>query len=156
MATSTGTRVDQSPISRPTLFLAFALSTSTWKLGCTTGAAQRPRERNVPARNIAAVQEEIARATQRFGCPEDAPGVSGYEAGRDGFWLHRWFVAQGVENIVVDSSSLAGQRRQRRAQTDRLAVHKFRTLLRRHVAGEKTGWSMVRVPSVEEEERRQR
>jgi transposase len=155
MAASAVTRVDQSPISRPTLFLAFALSTSTWKLGCTTGAAQRPRERHVPARHLAAVQEEIPRATQRFGFPADAPVVCCYEAGRDGFWLHRWVGAQGVENLVVDSSSLAVQRRQRRAKTDRLAVHKFLMMLLRHVAGEKRVWSVVRVPSVEEDDRRQ-
>jgi transposase len=137
------------------LFLAFELSTSTWKLGCTTGAAQRPRERNVPARNIAAVQEEITRAKQRFGLPEDAPVVSCYEAGRDGFWFHRWLVAQGVENFVVDSSSIEVQRRQRRAKTDRLDMHKLLMMLLRHVAGEKKVWSVVRVPSVEEEDRRQ-
>jgi transposase len=90
MAASAVTRVDQRTISRPTLFLVFALRTSTWTLGCTTGAAQRPRARHVPARPIAAMQEEITRATQHFGFPEDAPVVSCYEAGRDGLWLHRW------------------------------------------------------------------
>ena len=71
----------------------------------TTGAAQRPRERNVPARNIEAVWEEIRKAKGRFGLPADAPVMSCYEAGRDGFWLHRWLVTQGVANCVVDSST---------------------------------------------------
>jgi transposase len=66
------------------------LGVNQWKLGCTTGAAQRPRERNVPAGNLEAVREEIRRAKQRFGLPEDARVLSCYEAGRDGFWLHRW------------------------------------------------------------------
>jgi transposase len=65
------------------------LGVNQWKLGCTTGAVQRPRERNVPARNLEAVREEIRRAKQRFGLPEDARVLSCYEAGRDGFWLHR-------------------------------------------------------------------
>jgi transposase len=65
------------------------LGVNQWKLGCTAGAAQRPRERNVPARNLEAVREEIRRAKQRFGLPEDARVLSCYEAGRDGFWLHR-------------------------------------------------------------------
>ena len=77
MATSTVTRVTQETTERPTWFLAFELSTSTWKLGCPTGAAHRPRERHVPARHMAAVQEEIPRARKRFGWPADAPVVSG-------------------------------------------------------------------------------
>jgi transposase len=71
------------------LFLAFELSMTTWKLGFTTGSAQRPRERSVPARDIAAVQQEITRAKQHFGLPEEVQVVSCYEAGWDGFWLHR-------------------------------------------------------------------
>ena len=76
MATATVTRVTQDTTARPTLLLAFELRTSTGKLGGTTGAAQRPRERHVPARHMAAVQEEIPRAQQRFGWPAEAPVVS--------------------------------------------------------------------------------
>jgi transposase len=60
-----------------------------------------------------------------------------------------------VENGVVDSSSIEVHRRHRRAKTDRLEVHKLLTMLLRHVAGEQRVWSLVRVPSVEEEDRRQ-
>ena len=70
MAASAVTRGDQSTLSRPTLFLACALRTSTGKRGCTTGAAPRPRDRPVPARHLAAVQEEMPRAQQRFGLPD--------------------------------------------------------------------------------------
>jgi transposase len=155
MATPAATRTDQATTHRPTLFLAFELSVTTWKLGFTTGAAQRPRERSMPAGAIHVLQEEITRAKQRFGLPDDTRVVSCYEAGRDGFWLHRCLVAQGVENFVVDSSSIEVNRRQRRAKTDRLDVHKLLTMLLRHVAGEQRVWSIVRVPSVQEEDRRQ-
>jgi transposase len=131
------------------------LSVNQWKLGFTTGAAQRPRERNVPARNLEGVREEIRRAKERFGLPEDAPVISCYEAGRDGFWLHRWLVTQGVANCVVDSSSIEVNRRHRRAKTDRLDVQKLLTMLLRHTAGERKVWRIVRVPSGEEEDRRQ-
>ena len=106
MTIAATTPQDQQSIEQPTLFLAFELGVNTWKLACTTGAAQRPRERRVPARDIAAVREEITRTKQRFGVPEAARVVSCYEAGRDGFWLHRALVAQGVANVVVESSSL--------------------------------------------------
>ena len=82
------------------------------------------------------MRTEIARAKQRFGLPEDARGLSCYEAGQDGFWLHRCLVAQRVENIVVDSSSIEVQRPKHRAKTDRLDVHKLLTMLSRHHTGE--------------------
>jgi len=155
MATIAQTSTTQHITQRPTWFLACELSTNTWKLGFTTASAQRPRERSVPARDITAVQAEIAKAKQRFGLPEDARVLSCYEAGRDGFWLHRCLVAQSVENLVVASSSIEGQRRKRRAKTDRLDVHKLLTMWLRHHAGEQTVWSVVHVPSVADEDRRQ-
>ena len=55
----------------------------------------------------------------------------------------------------MDSSSIEVNRRHRRAKTDRLDVHKLLTMLLRYVAGETRVWSIVRVPSMEEEDRRQ-
>ena len=107
------------------------------------------------ARYLEAVREELRRAKQRCGWPEEARVVSGYEAGRDGFWLHRWLGTQGVDNCVGDSSRIAVHRRHRRAKTARLDVQKWLTMLRRHVAGERQVGRIVRVPSVEAEDRRQ-
>jgi transposase len=155
MTTTATPHVDQATAFTPTLFLAFELGVNTWKLGFTTGAAQRPRERQVPAGDCQRVLEEIRRAKSRFGLPEEARVVSGYEAGRDGFGLHRFLVSHEVENSVVDSASIEVNRRYRRAKTDRLDVHKLLTMLLRHAAGEKKVWSVVRVPSVADEDRRQ-
>jgi transposase len=155
MATPVRTRIEPEAPSQPTLFLAFELGQSKWKLGFTIGMAQQPRERTIPAGDVARLQQEITRAKQRFGLPEDAHVMSCYEAGRDGFWLHRYLVAHHVENLVIDSASIEVNRRQRRAKTDRLDVRKLLTMLLRHRAGERQGWSVVRVPSVEEEDRRQ-
>jgi len=145
----------QDSLSQSTLYLAFELGKNTWKLGFTIGMAQQPRERTIPAGALETLQKEITRAKQRFGLPEDACVVSCYEAGRDGFWLHRYLAAHGVTNHVIDSASIEVNRRQRRAKTDRLDVHKLLTMLLRHMAGERKVWSVVRVPSVEEEDRRQ-
>jgi transposase len=155
MATPTANHIEQDSLSRPTLYLAFELGKNTWKLGFTVGVAQQPRERMIPAGALDMLQQEITRAKQRFGLPEEARVVSCYEAGRDGFWLHRYLVAHDVENLVIDSASIEVNRRQRRAKTDRLDVRKLLTMLLRHSAGEQKVWSVVRVPSVEEEDRRQ-
>jgi len=155
MATSTTSRIEQDSLPQPTLYLAFELGQNTWKLGFTIGVAQQPRERTIPAGALDTLQQEIARAKQRFGLPENARVVSCYEAGRDGFWLHRSLVAHGVQNPGIDAASIEVKRRQRRAKTDRLDVHKLLTMLLRPMAGERKVWSVVRVPSVDEEDRRQ-
>jgi transposase len=77
-----------------------------------------------------------------------------YEAGRDGFWLHRWLLEQGIDNIVVDSASIEVNRRARRAKTDRLDGGKLLTMLMRYLGGERRVWSVVRVPTPQEEDAR--
>ena len=77
-----------------------------------------------------------------------------YEAGRDGFWFHRWLIEQGIDNIVVDSSSIEVNRRARRAKTDRLDGDKLLAMLIRYHGGERRVWSVVRVPTPEQEDAR--
>jgi transposase len=64
-------------------------------------------------------------------------------------------LAQGNENLVVDSSSIEVNRRSRRAKTDRMDVGKLLMMLVRYFAGERAVWSVVRVPTVAEEDGRQ-
>jgi transposase len=81
--------------------------------------------------------------------------ISCYEAGRDGFWLDRALRANGIENLVVDSSSIEVPRRARRRKTDRIDLVKLMALLLRWADGERKAWSVVRVPSPEAEDVRQ-
>src|SRR5918994_4482703 len=145
-------RQDTTP--EAALFVAFELSEKTWKLGFTTGSGQKPRERTVTARDQQRVLDEIASAKRRFGLPETAPVVSCYEAGREGFWLHRFLEAHGVTNHVVDSSAIEVSRRQRRAKSDGLDVRKLLSMLMRYEQGERQVWQVVNVPSVEAEDQR--
>lgn len=137
------------------VYLAFELSNKHWKLGFTTGVGRRPRLRTIVAGDLAALQAEIRGAKKRLDQPQTARVVSCYEAGRDGFWLHRWLVRQGIENLVVDSSSIQVNRRARRAKTDRLDVEKLLAQLIRYRSGERGVWSVVRVPSEAAEDNRQ-
>jgi transposase len=137
------------------LYMAFELGWTTWKMAFTIGAGQPPRVRSVPARCTSFVLSEIKKAKLRFGLPADAPVVSCYEAGRDGFWLHRFLVHQGIRNIVVDSASIEVSRRKRRAKSDRLDAIKLVSMLIRWHNGEKKVWSVVHVPTVADEDRRQ-
>lgn len=148
------TRTAQYTHLTQVLYVAFELSAKTWKLGMTVGFGQKARERDVPAGDLLRLQKEIDQAKKRFRLPASAPVYACYEAGRDGFWIHRALAAMGVDNVVVDPSSIEVPRRQRRAKTDRLDVHKLLKLLLRYHLGEPKVWSVVRVPSVEDEDNR--
>lgn len=137
------------------LYLAFELGETEWKLAFTIGLGQKPRLRSMPARHLARLQEEIVKAKKRFSLAAQAMVKSCYEAGRDGFWLHRWLSASGVENSVVDSASIEVNRRKRRAKTDRLDAARLLNLLLRFDGGETKVWSVVRVPSAVAEDARQ-
>jgi transposase len=142
--------------SAPTtcLLMAFELGQRSWKLGFSTGIGQRPRVRQIAAGAVEAVADEILKAKLRLGLPPDAPVMSCYEAGREGFWVHRYLVAHGVTNHVVDSSSIEVNRRARRAKTDRLDLAGLLSLLARYLQGDRRVWRVVRVPSVTDEDAR--
>jgi transposase len=139
----------------PVLYLALDLGTRDWKLACTVGLGQKPRLKTITARSTLDLILQIKAAKKRFGLPEHAPVVCCFEAGRDGFWLHRFLLAHGVQNQVVDSSSIEVNRRQRRAKSDRLDATKLVQMLIRWHNGEHKVWSVVHAPTVEQEDQRQ-
>jgi transposase len=137
------------------LHLAFELGWMQWKLAFTVGHGQKPRQRTIRGRDLAALEQEIAKAKKRFQLADAAPVVSCYEAGRDGFWLHRYLTAHGIANVIVDSASIEVNRRKRRVKSDKLDATKLVNMLIRYHAGESKVWSVVWVPSVADEDHRQ-
>jgi transposase len=137
------------------LNVAFELGWAKWKLAFGASPHRRARLREIEGGDLEALQRELARAKARLGLPADAPVRSCYEAGRDGFWLHRWLTAQGIDNLVIDAGSMKVNGRRKRAKTDRLDAQLLLGHLMDHHAGHRDRWSVVRVPSLAEEERRQ-
>lgn len=137
------------------LHVAFELDDLRWTLTMATGMGRRPRQRRVRPRDREAVLCEIEETKRRFGLGPAGRVVSCYEAGREGFWLHRWLESEGIESRVVDSASIEVNRRKRRVKADRLDGKKLLRMLIRHESGERGVWSVVRVPSVEAEDARQ-
>jgi transposase len=135
------------------LYIGFELSDKAWKLSFSDGQ-RTPGRFSVPAGEQSAVLECIARAKARCKLPPDAPVHTCYEAGRDGWWPHRWLKEQGVDNIVVDSSSIEVNRRARRAKTDRLDGDKLLAMLLRYLAGERRVWAVVHEPTPQAEDER--
>lgn len=140
--------------TRTPLFIAFDLSSKKWSLASTYALGQQPRRKTIPSGDLDALQRELAAAKKRFGLEEDCPVISCYEAGRDGFWLHRALEGIGVENIVVDPASIEMPRRKRKPKTDSIDAGKLVNMLVRWYFGETKVWSVVEVPSEEAEDRR--
>src|SRR5918993_2779698 len=137
------------------LYVALELGQDKWHLASATQAAEKPRFRAVPARDLGRLADEVRKAKERFGLPPDAAVRTCYEAGRDGFWVHRALAARGIDNVVVDSTSIEVERRHKRVKSDPVDAAKLLSLLCRYHAGEEKVWRVVRVPAVADEDRRQ-
>jgi transposase len=135
------------------LYIAFELSDKNWKLASSDG--NKRRYCTITARDLSGLQNELKRARWHFRTGAFSKIVTCYEAGRDGFWLHRYLQSCGIENLVVDSASIEVDRRKRRAKTDRIDAGKLLRMLIRYCGGEKGLWRVVRVPSLADEDARQ-
>lgn len=133
------------------LYMALELSKSTWKVGFEYNGKRR--RVSVEGGNIGQLSAAFEKAKYKFGLRATHPTTSCYEAGRDGFWIHRLLVAQGIQNYVINAASIEVNRKARRAKTDNIDRELLLTKLRQHDQGEKV-WSVVNVPSVEDEELR--
>ena len=141
--TSTTHPIESTP---ETLYVALELSTKEWWLTMSPTPA---RDHGACGCESVIGRDSRVRCGPRvshFGLADDAPVVSCYEAGRDGFWPHRLLTALGVTNLVVDSSSIELPRRARPVKTDRIDGEKLlRLLLAMAVASEACGrWCMSR------------
>jgi transposase len=136
------------------LYMALELGAKRWLVALGVGAATPSRRYDLAAGDREALREKIADAKRRFGLAAAAPVRSCYEAGRDGFWIHRMLATEGIANAVVDSASIEVSRRARQAKTDRLDAEKLLRMLIRYWHGERTVWKVVRVPTREVEDAR--
>src|SRR5439155_9870230 len=135
------------------LYMARAVSDKRWLLVLSNGP-RAPSRHTVEAGDTEGVMRAIGKAKARCGLPGEVRVHSCYEAGRDGFWLHRWLVGQGIDNVVVDAASIEVNRRARRAKTDRIDGVKLHSMLLRYHGGERKVWAVARVPTAEQEDAR--
>lgn len=135
-------------------FMAIELSKMSWVIGMLTPLSNKISLRSIPCgavgRLMEIVEQTINRVTRMTGEPVQV--VSCYEAGYDGFWLHRFLEARGIVNHVLDAASLLVNRKARRAKTDRLDAEKLVRVLMAYWRGEPKVCSIVRSPSVEDED----
>lgn len=136
------------------LHVSFELGAKEWKLACASSLEHTPVKRVLPAGDLIRLQEVIREVKHRLSLAEESPVVSCYEAGRDGFWLHRHLSEVGIVNVMVDPTSIQVNRRARRAKTDTIDATALVRLLIRYHQGERRVWSVVYVPTVEQENSR--
>jgi transposase len=136
--------------------IAIELSKASWVVGVQTPLSTKTSQYRLTAGDWKSLLELIERIRRPVGRELGRPVemISCYEAGYDGFWLHRLLEAHGVRNHVLDPASLLVNRRARRAKTDRIDVERMLRALGRYLRGEPDACSVVRVPSVEQEDAR--
>jgi transposase len=103
----TMTRGTESSAATGYLLVAFELSQRWWKVGFTTGMGHRVRTRRIAAGALESLAQAIAGAKQMCGVAADAPVISCYEAGRDGFWLHRYLTGRGATRAFFTCTQYA-------------------------------------------------
>jgi transposase len=145
------------PASAP-LFVALELSRSTWLVALHSPLSDKVSQHRIEGGDVEGLLALIARkrepAQARLGRPLRV--VSCFEAGYDGFWLHRWLCAHGLENRVLDAASLLVDRRAKRAKTDRLDAAGLLRTLRALERGEMQVCRVVHGPSPAQEDARRR
>jgi transposase len=136
--------------------IAIELSKTSWVVGIQTPLRSKISHYRLEGCDWKGLLELIARVRRQvareLGRPVEV--ISCYEAGYDGFWLHRLLEAHGMRNYVLDPASLLVNRRARRAKTDRIDVERMLRALGRYLRGEADACSVVCVPSVEQEDAR--
>src|SRR5262249_47404513 len=135
-------------------FVAIELSKSNWVVGFQTALTDNISRHQVKAGDAERLIELIERVRTRVArqLSRSVEIASCYEAGYDGFWLHRVLEARGIHNHVLDPASLQVSRRARRPKTDRIDAERMVRALIRHLRGEPEACSVVCVPNVEQED----
>lgn len=155
MQTSSSVRTPIN-VNNTTIFVALELSRRTWLVTMYTSDRDRISRYKLVGGDHVALLELIARVRGRV---RDTLGsepavASCYEAGYDGYWLHRLLAAAGITNYVLDPASIAVEQRGRRTKTDRIDGEQLLRTLMAYCRGEPRVARIVRVPSREQEDAR--
>jgi len=139
-----------------TVFVAIELSQMSWLVTLHSPERDRISRHKLAGGDhaglLALIEKTRSRAEQKLGSPVRV--ASCYEAGYDGFWLHRLLLAAGIMNFVFDAASIPVEQRGRRAKTDRIDGELLLRSLMAHLRGEPRVVRIVQVPRVEQEDAR--
>ena len=139
-----------------TIFVALELSQRSWLVTMHSPDKDRFSRHKLDGGDdvglLRLIERVRLRAEQALGSVPSV--VSCYEAGYDGFWLHRRLATAGITNLVFDPASIAVDQRARRAKTDRIDGELLLRTLMSHCRGEPRVVRIVQVPTPEQEDAR--
>jgi transposase len=140
--------------SNTTIYVAIELSASSWLVAARLPGIKKVRIDRLESGDMMGLLNIIAdlrsQGSTKLGMTADLACC--FEAGRDGFWLHRWLTVNGVTAYVLEPTSILVNRRARRAKTDRLDAEGMLRVLANWLDGDRQVCSMVVVPTPEEED----
>ena len=92
MSTTKAVLPGTDTVTRGDLCVSFEFGDKKWKVTASDGC-HTPRQYRVYAGDKEAVLDVVHKAKVRNKLEPHAMVHSCYEAGRDGWWLHRWLIA---------------------------------------------------------------
>jgi transposase len=139
-----------------TIYAALELSSTNWLLAIQVPDRDKISRHKVPAGDSEKLVAHLERACARVqdGTDEPVTVMTCYEAGRDGFWLHRVLQDNGIDNQIVDPASLQTDQNKKSAKTDRIDVRKILRALKLWHDGDTEACRMVHVPTPDQEDAR--
>lgn len=136
------------------VLIAIELSVSSWFVAVRLPGSEKSRLHRVEGGDttalLALIRDLRSRAETKLRHAADVACC--FEAGRDGFWLHRLLTAHGAIAYVLEPTSILVNRRARRAKTDRLDAEGMLRVLAAWLGGDRQVCSIVRVPTPEDED----
>lgn len=154
----THTTLPSTPATGETaiIYAAIELSSTKWLLAIQTPDRQKVSHHQMPAGDSAKLIAHLEQARSRVQQETDAlvAVMTCYEAGRDGFWVHRVLRENGIDNQVVDPASLLTDQKKKSKKTDRIDVRKILRALKLWHAGDPEACRMVHVPTPDQEDAR--
>lgn len=136
------------------IHVAIELSQSSWLVAARLPDAKKSHLFRIAGGEASALLKLLSSLRMRFAAKTRRPAkiICCFEAGRDGFWLHRLLIGHAIESYVLEPTSILVNRRARRAKTDRLDAEGMLRVLATYLAGDHKACSMVRVPTPDEED----
>jgi transposase len=129
---------------------AIELSGMSWVVAFNTPLSEKISRRTLIGckwkKLLELIEEVRARVGRETGRAVEV--ISCYEAGYDGFWLHRQLSAHGIRNYVIDPASLQVDRRVRRVKTDRIDTERLLRSLLAYLRGEPKVWVWCGCPAL--------
>ena len=141
--------------SEITIHIAIELSHSRWLIAARLPNTEKAQLHHIAGGDTEALLALISSLRARISAKSGkvpANIACCFEAGRDGFWLHRLLVAHGISAYVLEPTSILVNRRARRAKTDRLDAQGLLRVFAAWLRGDRQACSIVRVPTPAEED----